>query len=234
MTLTVFAAEGIGAVNGKGLLEGVRKAAPRANWQYVNYPNNYGPVGTADPARGRAYDDIRAEWVPRIAEMVLAASGDVILVGYSAGAHLMGDVALWLSRRYSATTARKLRGVYLFADPAAPVTAFPGRVGIAGARAIPGVPVRWISNPVDVICCCPIPSPWRTFYDVTGGYSLVDRRKWSAGLLAKATARAFQPGGGSITETIALGRGYLYDGQHGNWYLLELAPVGAAINRAAE
>ena len=232
--VTVFAAEGIGAVNGQGLLELVRKASPRATWRYVEYPNNYGPVGTKDPARGRAYDDIRAEWVPKIAEQIQATIGDVILIGYSAGAHLMGDVALYLTRRYNATTARKLRHVYLVADPAAPTTTFPGRVGIAGARPLPGLPVTWISNPVDVICCCPIPSPWRTFYDITGGYSLVDRAKWTAGLQAKAVAKAFQPGSGSLLETIALGRGYLKDGQHTNWYVPKMAPIAAAINRAAE
>lgn len=231
--LTVFAAEGIGAVNGQGLLELVRKAAPRANWEYIAYPNNYGPVGATDPARGLAYDDIRSEWVPKIAERVLSTEGDIILIGYSAGAHLMGDVALYLTRKYNATTARKLRHVYLVADPAAPVTAFPGRVGIAGARPLPGLPVTWISNPVDVICCCPIPSPWRTFYDITGGYSLVDPRKWTAGLQAKAIAKAFQPGGGSLLETIALGRGYMRDGQHNNWYVPSMAMVGASINREA-
>lgn len=232
MTL-VLAAEGIG--EHRGMLENVRKAAPRASWEYVDYPNNYGPVGGRDPLRDASYDAVRALWTPRIVEQIVRSMDSrIILVGYSAGAHLMGDVCRLGMSLYPATFRSKIGGVYLVADPAAPTTAFPGRVGIAGARLIPGLPVQWTSNPVDVIPCCPISSPWRTFYDVTGGYSLVDRKKWSAGLLAKAAAKAFQPGQGSIGETIALGRGYLYDGQHTSWYVPKMAPIGAAINRAAK
>ena len=94
----------------------------------------------------------------------------IILAGYSGGAALAGDLANLL--------AHMIDGVILVADPNYPGTG--GDYGIAGARNVVGVPVRWVVNPRDVICCCPRLSPLRIIAITTPMMALGDRRSWPA------------------------------------------------------
>lgn len=141
----------------------------------------YGPVGgnvlgesfSSAVERGEALliDEIRKE--------------PCIVVGYSGGAEVAGNVA----NRFH--DHPNLRFVGLVADPSAPPN-LAGDFGIRGygdrwnlvhvAMPLRGN-VRWVSNPDDVICCCPPDSPLRAIAETSEGFSLGDPKMWTDDLL---------------------------------------------------
>lgn len=127
----------------------------------------YGPVG------GNVAGDSFANAVRR-GETLLEAelrNGPAIVVGYSGGAEVTGNVINRLGHHPNA------RFVGLVADPSAPPNA-KGDFGIRGwdrrRVAKNNNRVRWVSNPDDVICCCPKDSPLRAFADASEAFSLGD------------------------------------------------------------
>lgn len=150
----------------------------------VHFPNTerydlpwsavYGPVGgnimgesfSSAVERGEAIliDEIR--------------KGPVIVVGYSGGAELAGNVATRFRDHPNLVFAG------LVADPSAP-SAITGLPGIRGGRYLYEYAwnIQWASNPKDVICSCPVDSPLRAIAKTSEGFSLGDPKFWTRDLL---------------------------------------------------
>lgn len=92
-----------------------------------------------------------------------------VLVGYSGGAHIAGDVA---------DNHPRVIGCALVADPMRPKMHWPAGHGILGQREVHGCWFWEVANPHDVITSCPAGSPLRTFGDVTSTFSVSDSVVW--------------------------------------------------------
>ncbi|QGJ95828.1 lysin B [Gordonia phage EMoore] len=103
----------------------------------------------------------------------------IILAGYSGGAALAGNLANKLPSL--------IDGVVLVADPNYPGTG--GDFGIAGARRVNAVPVRYVVNPGDIICCCPALSPLRILATLSPRMALGERSAWAADVRQKLADR---------------------------------------------
>lgn len=105
-----------------------------------------------------------------------------IVVGYSGGAELAGNVANYFWEHPN------LVHVFLVSDPSAPPSR--GRSGIRydaerRSAAEASRKVTWVSNPDDVICSCPSDSPLRAIAETTEAFSLGDPRVLASDLLPK-------------------------------------------------
>lgn len=136
----------------------------------------YGPVGREGPA-GESFERSLAAGT-RLLRAELDR-GPAIVVGYSGGAALAGNLAK--------TGHRNLVAVGLVADPLDPGTA--RTHGIAGRRPITGPPVHRLRNLDDVICSCPADSPLRAIADTSAAFSLADPAAWGRDVLARLAAR---------------------------------------------
>lgn len=143
----------------------------------VQYDRSYGPVG----GKGQAYARTRSQGVAAGVEL-LNEGIPSILIGFSAGAHIAGDL-VWLGHP-------SIVGAVLIADPAQPAyITNNGLSGVAGPRrgygTGPKAPVRWVWNVRDMICQCPADSPWRDFADFTELLSLrpLDQRAFALDLI---------------------------------------------------
>lgn len=174
--ITVLVAGGIGESGPNdtnhpvtGMLKALTtKLDTRFTAEWIPWIDQYGP---ATAWNGVSY----AESLRRIQALVthrLSIAGPherFLLVGYSAGAHGMGNVA--------ATRPANVVGFVGVADPARPRLRWPSGYGITGERYVKRMPVWWIANPQDVITSYG-DGPLRTFSDVTRGYSAVDLPAW--------------------------------------------------------
>lgn len=117
-------------------------------------------------------------------KMIRDDPNPVILLGYSGGAALAGNVAAEIGN--GDHPGLDIRAVGLIADPLRPYGFGPepdpmARTwGIAGSRRVFSrtFPVWWASDPADVIACCPEGSPLRTLSDQSAAFSLVDPLAW--------------------------------------------------------
>lgn len=244
MTIHLLVCRGIGerpGVNmilGDGLGPGVIGRLPDGEAFFVDevrWRAAYGPVpGPLDAiSYGRSLDEGMDLISAKLANL---PEGDTaILLGFSGGATLAGNYARFAIP--GVHHREKIVGVGLIADPMRPVTTGrdehsgqpvgPG-FGIGGQRFIPedDFPVWWISNPRDVICCCPMDSPLRTIADQTFAMSfspggaplwladLVDRlktRRWQAVRVEWwRPARVFEQYARAVDDAA----GYLFRGEH--------------------
>lgn len=179
---------------------------------HVPYDRSYGPVGGG----GQAYAATRAQGLAA-GNRLLADGIPSILIGFSAGAHIAGDLA------FAGHAA--IVGAILIADPAQPAhITNNGLSGVSGPRALvsataPSVPIRWVWNVRDMICQCPADSPWRDFADFTELLSLRprDQRAFALDTIADFKERIRRPfslfslwgAGRRFSRAIDDGLGYL-------------------------
>lgn len=164
----VLAFRGIGEpIEGPQLLDQYLNALP-VGWQRVRVPwlAEYGPV--PNPL-GVSYSRSLAQGIILGRRLIgeirhRDPEARIVLVGYSGGAALAGNLAN--------QHAGAIAACVLVADPNDP------RGGIAGARPVTGVPVVWVANPADVICRCPDPSPLRILARLTPLMGLGARDAW--------------------------------------------------------
>lgn len=155
-----------------------------------------------------------------------------MLVGYSAGAQLVGDAAAELAR---SGDAAGVIGVAILSDPSQPVgLASGGKYGIRGSRKI-GTRIRakWWFDIKDVICCCTAApkSLMRIIADRSAELTLAGPRAWS-GILARLKARKLQaylfpwnqPADFKLQVEVAIheAEGYLRRGDHTSYHIRKL------------
>lgn len=144
---------------------------------HVEYNREYGPVGGT--LVGQSYWRTRDQG-GKAGLAILEDGIPSLLIGFSAGAHIAGDLA-WLDHP-------AIVGAILIADPMQPswvtrdlLSGVSGQI-VRGAlvhrTGKPAKPIRWEYNKRDMICQCPDNSPWRDVADVTELMTMrpVDRR----------------------------------------------------------
>lgn len=182
----------------------------------IPYSASYGPAGKQGLLGESFNDSLKTGRQLLRAEL---AKGPAVVLGYSAGAKLAGDVAV--------EKPDNLLAVGLIADPAMPYTAKNnGRYGITGSRPVTTVPCKWSADPRDGICQCPTNSPLRTLADQSEAFSLGDPAAWTADMWHRWSTAHWQPTNlwGQITtdawpEAARLFYGYLWGGDHTSYGL---------------
>ncbi|WP_188492035.1 hypothetical protein [Williamsia phyllosphaerae] len=113
-------------------------------------------------------------------------NGPAIILGYSGGAAVAGNVA--------DQGHRNIIAVGLIADPFQPESVTRnGKFGVAGSREIRNTKhVKWVWNPRDMICQADRNSPIRTVADATARMSLKNPDEWKNDLLTRITKRKWQ------------------------------------------
>lgn len=222
----VFTFRGIGEPLRGNLLDALPLPAGATRIE-VPWSASYGPV--PNPF-GVSYADSLAAGMALGERMVRDTLADepfarIVLVGYSGGAALAGNLARRLG-------PAMVDACVLVADPNDPGTATV--FGIAGARYTGKVPTWWVRGPNDVICSCPKYNPLRVIARVTPFVAL-DARAWgAAGADVRRQLRAPQtrwdmaaeigPPWSPITwqrweRAFQLADGYLSGREHRRWYL---------------
>lgn len=196
----------------------------------VPWPANYGPVGGDSPLDSSYAVNLQLGII-MLKDMLQALQGDdtAVLLGYSAGASLVGNYAELAGRSPKAMYNRRILGVGLVADPMRPPGAdgVPG-FGVGGARHLPAAdfPVFWASDPMDPITSLPANSPLRTIADQTYAMSfapgefpawigdIVDRLR--TGRWQRVTVEWWNPIGVArqYAEALAAAHRYLFGGDH--------------------
>lgn len=178
--MRLITARGIGEGMRDNMLGQLVRALPQ--WDHVELPwsASYGPFNPERNPFGEAFSDALGSGAAKLrAEL---DKGPAVLVGYSGGAALVGNVAAELHPN--------IRAVGLVADPFQPGVE---RFGIGGARYITQkVPIRWIGNPKDAICNCDVDSPLRTLADQSAAMSLGDPVAWGRDVLDRLSRDRWQ------------------------------------------
>lgn len=159
-----------------GMLKNVTDHLDTAQFEshWVPWIAEYGPVPQWSGLSYKSAISIGEKQV--LAAMELYNDSEFILLGYSGGAHVAGNVA---------NMSDKVIGCALIADPCKPVTNWPDGYGILGQRPVNRCWFWEVANPRDIICSCPATSPIRTIADITEGFSVGDEPTWSHTLLNK-------------------------------------------------
>lgn len=193
MNTTILYARGIGEPPGKpGMCHQVIRHLDRERFRAVEvtWPATYGPVG-GNP-QGESYERALAIGYEQVLDAITRSQDPVVLLGYSGGATLMGDVAAAFGRQYSGRRGHVL-GVTLIADPHQPRGISPHGHGVAGHRPIDGVPAWWAYSDRDPICVTPELSPLRTLADQSAAMSLADPAAWGRDLHDRLRTARWQP-----------------------------------------
>lgn len=193
----------------------------------VPWSASYGPV--PDPF-GVSYADSLAAGMAlgerRVRDTLIEEPfARIVLVGYSGGAALAGNLARKLG-------AAMVDAAVLVADPNDPGTA--NVFGIAGRRDTGDVPAWWVRGPNDAICSCPRYNPLRIIARVTP-YVALDARAWGAAgadvrrqlrdpRTRRDMAAEIGPPWSPLTwqrweRAFQLADGYLSGREHRAWYL---------------
>lgn len=194
-------------------------------------PMDYGfPMPFAE-----SYEHARQQVIELIHELIHTGPGRVVLSGYSGGAYVMGDLARDIAGGIvNGIDPAKIAAVALLADPerpegaGAPGIPTPGGYGIAGSRAVNGVPAFWGTSSADPIASLTADNPLRTVADLSTLWS-VDPLKaipWARNVMHRLIFRQLQPWwmhpfrpDVQLEEAIAALNGYVWQGHHTDDYL---------------
>ncbi|AOW92279.1 hypothetical protein BFN03_04985 [Rhodococcus sp. WMMA185] len=230
MTITVLTCRGVGEPFPSPMLANVTRLLDPRRFRVnaVQWEASYGPV---PDLHGISFDEALRSGRELLLDTVANDPNPVILVGYSAGAALVGNVAEEIA--CTNLPGMNVRGVGLISDPLRsprnPVNPGATGWGIAGRRPIGSVfPVWHCADPADAITCCPPNSPLRTFADQSAAFSLADPHAWVADLLDRLRTRRWQATirdwrniphvWRAYSRAIAGVRGYL-NGEHTSYHL---------------
>lgn len=171
---------GIGEPLERNMLSQVVRHFPNTEHVELMWSAVYGPVNAQRRVDGESFAQ-----ATEYGEYLLRAEldkGPCLVVGYSGGAEVAGNIA--------ARGHRNLVATVLVADPSAPWS--DNGCGIRGPRNFKyPQPVRWVSNPDDIICCCPWDSPLRIIAETSEAFSLGDPAAWGISILSKLTQQKF-------------------------------------------
>lgn len=171
------------------LLDRFAKHFPNYHRTDLDWSAVYGPVG--GDVLGESFVSAVARGEELLEEEIVTGGGPAIIVGYSGGAEVVGNVvnrALSRNDAKSNLLERSIVFAGLVADPSCP----PDRSGYYGIRgyenraaARNSSRVGWASNPDDVICRCPADSPLRAIAAGSEGFALGDPKYWANDLISK-------------------------------------------------
>lgn len=233
---TVFTVPGIGEGFSDlpaGMLSNLTRKLPtnRYRCRQFNYRNSYGPVGRGGTT---SYDENLVDAVATLVEAIRRDPNPVILVGYSAGAHVVSLLLAQLAAGKHPDLV--VSGAVLVANPIRHrKDSFAPGWGIAGEHA-PFPRTTWVldvANPADIICCSEEFSPVRLFSDTSKHFSSRDPLGWAAKYgaeLAAGTAQAWwNPMVRGRLRRAAEGlRRYADGSAHQRWYIESGALADAA------
>ncbi|QDQ97959.1 PE-PPE domain-containing protein [Tomitella fengzijianii] len=217
---TVIRCRGIGEPStGRTMLHNVTDQLPRDHYKPIELPwsAEYGPV--PDPA-GQSFDDALADGRRMLLSAIRGADNPVILLGYSGGAMLAGNVADEIGRGEHPDIIAKLNAVGLVADPAQPIgQADNGSFGVTGSRDINLILTRWVWDERDPIPCTPTRSPLRTLADQSAAMSIADPYAWGADLIDRLLRAKWQPSAWDWLDLIGTARRYNHAIDQARYYL---------------
>lgn len=190
--ITVLACRGIGEPLQGNMCSAVTRNLDPTRFRVIEVPwsASYGPVPLP---LGPAFDDSLGTGRELLLRMIDEDPNPVLLLGYSGGAALAGNVAAEVAR--GEHPRLEVVGCGLISDPFMPQYASPtrGTWGIAGYRHVAlSVPTLWAADPTDAICCCPANSPLRTIADQTRAFSLSNLLGWGVDLVGRLKRQEWQ------------------------------------------
>lgn len=231
--ITVIRARGIAEPMAKNMLSQVTDQLDKDRFDIIElvWSASYGPV----PVRtGESFGVAVHHAEMTLLDLIRDCPNPVILIGFSGGAEVVGNVARRIARGQFTRLLDKVLLVGLLADPSRAVDQIVGPnrggSGITGSRYISTsyFPVLQYSAPGDPISELPIGNPLRIFADISKFYSLADPEGWLTDIRRKALLKQFQ----NVFRpelrrdwagAAAWARGYLFDGRH-NCYNAEILP----------
>lgn len=190
--ITVLACRGIGEPLHGNMCSAVTRRLDPTRFRAVDVPwtASYGPVPLP---LGPAFNASLRTGRELLLRMIDEDPNSVLLLGYSGGAALAGDVAHEVA--LGQHPRLEVVGCGLISDPFMPWAASPteGTWGIAGERTVPyRIPTYWAADPADAICCCPSNSPLRTIADQTRAFSLSNLLGWGVDLVGRLKRQEWQ------------------------------------------
>ncbi|MDV7244503.1 MULTISPECIES: hypothetical protein [Rhodococcus] len=194
--ITVLRCRGIGEPMGEAsMLANVTKHLDPKRFRVVEVPWSAQYGGVPVPL-GSSFDTSLRSGRAMLLDYIARDPYPVVLLGYSGGAALAGNVAAEISAWKHPDL--DVRATGLISDPLRPYGATasgaPGW-GIAGSRSFSGTgagPFWHCADPADVITSCPANSPLRTLADQSAAFSLVDPREWGWDLIRRVRERRWQ------------------------------------------
>jgi hypothetical protein len=222
--ITVLCCRGIGEALDVNMLTNTTRHLDLARFvvKQVPWRAQYGPVPSL---LGESFDKATAEGRKLLLEMIADDPNPVVLLGYSGGAAVAGDVATEIAKGLHRDL--DIRAVGLVADPfRSPLNSVNEGAsgwGIAGQRAISGrFPLWQLADPRDAIPNCPANSPLRTFADESAAFSLIDPAAWTIDLFERIWGHRRQnvsPNLDDYSAAIFDVEGYLWCGDHVSYHL---------------
>nr|WP_143545535.1 alpha/beta hydrolase [Rhodococcus sp. 15-1154-1] len=229
----VIRARGIAESMAKNMLSAVTDPLDKDHFDILElvWSASYGPVPTR---HGESFGVAVTHAEKALLDLIRDSPYPVILIGFSGGAEVVGNVARRIARGQFSQLTNKVLLVGLLADPsrAAGQIVGPDRggFGITGERFIDTryFPVLQYSAPGDPISELPAGNLLRPFADISEFFSLDDPEAWIADLRRKAVLKQFQ----NVFRpelrrdwagAAAWARGYLFDGRH-TCYNREILP----------
>lgn len=167
---------GIGEPMSGNLLEGVSRQVKGVEVIELRHPAEYGPVPRPG---GNSY--VATTGLGQSLLLRELDNGPAVVLGFSAGAAIAGNVAR--------LGHRNLRGTVLLADPHQPDWGTDS-FGIAGGKDAPNT--RWVWRLDDPIPYCPRDSPLRTLADQSAAFALGDPKAWLTDIADRLQKRRWQ------------------------------------------
>lgn len=192
--ITVLSLPGTFQPNGEPITQAFQDAFDPAEFSCVTVPY---AAAYGDPV---PYGDSREDGYQKLRTAAYAASGPLILSGYSQGAWGAGKLANEAGRGLHPDL--DVRACALIADPLRPhnsqtlVGDDPGGYGISGERYITGLPVLWVTAIHDPISALPPGNPLRSIADLSVYWSLASplaAAQWIASVFEAVIQHQLQP-----------------------------------------